>query len=195
MSERPFSPQDSLQLIQSMIDKTKSNIGENRVYFLFWGWLTFFNILGQFILKVVLRYEHHYLVYLDTIPAVIITIWYSFRHGRSSYRTYIGESMAHLWTGIAIGFFILSFIITRSPGGWINAWPYFILFYGLGTFVSGRLLQFRPLVIGGVFNWVLALTATFIPYDYQMLLAALAILTSYIIPGHMIKSSKHTAYA
>lgn len=79
-------------------------------------------------------------------------------------------------------------IISNSPGGWANGYPFFILFYGLGTFISGKLLQFTPLVIGGIFNWVLAIACVFVPFDYQLLLAAAAILTSYIIPGYLIKT-------
>lgn len=186
-----FSPQQSLALIQSMIDKTKGNISENRFYFLFWGWLVFGNILAQFLLKVVLHYERHYLVWVLTVPAVIVTIIYSARrHKRHAAKTYVGESMGYLWTGIGISFFVLSVIVSNSPGQWANGYPFFILFYGLGTFISGKLLQFRPLVVGGIFNWVLAIAAVFVPFDYQLLLAAAAILTSYIIPGHLIKSSK-----
>lgn len=184
-----FSPQQSLQLIQSMIDKTKVSISENRFYFLFWGWLVFLAILTQFLLKVVFLYEHHYLVWILTIPAVIITVIYSARrHKRHTVKTYIGESMGYLWTGIGISFFVLSLIISNSPGGWANGYPFFILFYGLGTFISGKLLQFTPLVIGGIFNWALAIACVFVPFDYQLLLAAAAILTSYIIPGYLIKT-------
>src|SRR5215208_528332 len=103
--EENFSPQQSLQLIQSMIEKAKNNISENRFYFLLWGWLTFAAIIGQFILKVVLQYKHHYIVWLCTIPAVIITIIHSVRLRHRSARTYIGESMNYLWTGIGISFF------------------------------------------------------------------------------------------
>lgn len=92
--EENFSPQQSLQLIQSMIDKTRVSISENRFYFLFWGWLVFLAILTQFLLKVVFHSEHHYLVWLLTIPAVIITVVYSARrHKKRTARTYIGESM------------------------------------------------------------------------------------------------------
>jgi hypothetical protein len=186
-----FSPQDSLQLIQSMIGKTKSNLQENKIYFLLWGWASFIAILSQFALKVVFRYERHYFVWLITIPVAIITIIYTAKRGtREQVKTYIGESMSYLWTGMGISFFILSFIITNSHGGWMNAWPLFILFYGLGTFVSGKLLQFTPLIIGGIFNWVLSLTSIFVQFDYQLLLAAAAILTSYIIPGHLLGTSK-----
>src|SRR5438270_3648615 len=155
--EDNFSPQQSLIVIQNMIAKTKANLKTNRFYFLFWGWLTLAALLTQFFMKVVLRNGHHFLVWLMVIPATIITIIYSYRNRRTrAVRTYIGDSMTYLWTGIGISFFVLSFIITNTGGGWLNAYPFFILFYGLGTFVSGRILQFKPFVIGGIFNWILA---------------------------------------
>jgi hypothetical protein len=188
--ENNFSPQQSLDLIQEMISKTKANLGENSIYFLLWGWVTFLAIIGQFFLKVVLGNEHHYLVWLLTIPTAIMTIIYSARrHNKYKVKTYIGESMSYLWTGIGISFFILSMIISNSSGGWANAWPFFILMYGLGTFVSGMILKFRPLVIGGVISWVLSLVSVFVAFDYQLLLAAAAILSSYIIPGHLLRSN------
>jgi hypothetical protein len=188
--EENFSPQQSLQLIESMIKKVRSDISENRFYFLFWGWLTFFAFLTQFFLKVVLQYRHHYLVWLVTIPALIITVLRANMSTKYRYTTYVGDSMKHLWMGIGISFFILSLIITKTKGGWLIAYPFFILFYGLGTFISGMFLKFKPLIIGGIFNWVLACICVFLPYDYQILTAATAILTSYIIPGHIIQPSR-----
>jgi len=185
-----FSPLQSLQLIQSMIAKTKADLSDNRFYFLLWGWVSFTAILTQFLLKVVLRYKHHYIVWLITIPAVVITIVYSLRrNNKRVVKTFVGESMTYVWTGIGISFFVLSFIITNAEGGWINARPFFILFYGLGTFISGRILKFSPLVIGGIFNWILAIVCIYIDFDYQLLVAAAAILTSYIIPGYLLRSN------
>jgi hypothetical protein len=190
--EEKFSPQDSLLLIQAMIDKTKVDLGENRIYFLFWGWLSFVAILGQFFLKVVVQYKHHYLVWLMMVPAVIITVIYSLRqHKKKQKKTYIGDSMSNLWTGVGVSFFVLSCIITMQKEGWNYSYPFFILLYGLGTFVSGKILQFRPLIIGGIFNWLLAIAASFVSFDYQLLFAAAALLTSYIIPGHLLPTSKN----
>src|SRR5438309_2726700 len=101
--------------------------------------------------------------------------------------------MGYLWTGMAASFFVLSFIITFiqiNDSGWMYCYPFFILLYGLGTFVSGKILQFTPLVVGGVINWALACAAVFFSFDYQLLFAAAAILTSYIIPGHLIHEKK-----
>lgn len=186
-----FSPQQSLLLIQSMIDKTRNNISENRFYFLFWGWLVFVSVLSQFLLKVVLEYKHHYFVWLLTIPAAIFIIFYSSRkHKRKPVKTYVGESMGHLWMGIGISFFVLSIIISNTAEKWLNAYPFFILFYGLGTFISGKILHFNPLIVGGIINWILAIACVFVSFDYQLLITAAAILISYIIPGYMIKSDK-----
>jgi len=186
--EDHFSPKDSLQLIQSMIEKTKEDISENRIYFLLWGWVTFIGILIQFLLKVVIGYKYHYLVWLITLIPTIYTINYS-RKQSHRVRTYIGESMGYLWMGIGISFSVLIFLISNTQQGWLIGYPFIILFYGLGTFISGKFLQFKPFVIGGIINWILAAGAILVSFDYQMLLAALAILTSYLIPGYLIKRS------
>lgn len=187
MQEENFSPQQSLQLIQSMITKAKANFSENRFYFLLWGWVAFSCIIGQFVLKVLVHYRHHYIVWAATLVAAVITMVHAFRQNRVMPRTYVGDSMSHLWTGMGISFFVLSIIITQSKGSWNYAYPFFIMMYGLGTFVSGRMLQFTPLVIGGIINWFLAIVCAFVQFDYQLLIAAAAILCSYIIPGHLIK--------
>lgn len=101
----------------------------------------------------------------------------------------MSDSMASLWMGVGISFFILSVIISNLKDGWTFAYPFFILLYGLGTFVSGRILKFRPLIIGGIVNWVLAVACVLVHYDYQLLIAAAAIFISYIVPGHLLSKN------
>jgi hypothetical protein len=190
--EDNFSPKDSLYLIQSMIDKAKEDMSDNRIYFLMWGWTTFIGILLQFILKVGISYKYHYMVWLITVIPMIFSIVYTRKKERKHrVRTYVGDSMSYLWMGIGISFFVLIFLISNTKQGWHIGYPFFILFYGLGTFVSGKILQFKPLVIGGILNWILAVGAILVPFDYQMLFAAVAILTSYIIPGYLLKRNKN----
>jgi hypothetical protein len=187
MAEEKFSPEQSLQLIQSMISKTKQNMSDNSIYFLIWGWLTFIAFIGQFILKHILEYEKHYIVWLVVIIGILFSIYQGKKDEKKvRAKTWVGENMSHLWAGMAISFFVLSMIITRM--GWeTEMYPFFIMLYGLGTFVSGNFLQFRPLIIGGIIAWVLAIGSTWVSYDYQMLFAAAAILFSYIIPAYMLR--------
>ena len=193
MKEDNFSPEQSLQLIQTMISKTRQNMFDNSIYFLVWGWITFVACTGQFVLKHYVKYEKHYLVWMITFAGIAFSLYQGNKKAKTiRARTYIDDNMGYLWIGMAASFLVLSLILTRLGWGF-SAFPFFIMLYGLGTFVSGRFLKFRPLVMGGIFAWLLAVAATFVAYDYQMLFAATAILVSYIIPAYMLQHrEKHT---
>jgi hypothetical protein len=188
MNEEKFSPEESLRVIQSMIDKTKDDLSANAPYFLVWGWITFIACTGQFVLKHIFQYEKHYQVWLLIIIGIVYSIVAGIRDDRKRrVKTYVSESMRYLWTGMGITYFVLSMIFTKL--GWsMSVFPFFIILYALGTFVSGSILKFRPLIIGGTIAWGLAILAVFLEYDYQMLVAAAAILISYIIPAYLFRT-------
>jgi hypothetical protein len=192
MQEEKFSPQDSLRLIQAMILRTKNDLSGNSKYFLLWGWLTFFACTAQFILKHFYQYEKHYQVWFILVIGIAGSIYFAIKDGkRSTARTYVGDSMSYLWMGMGITFFVLSMILTKL--GWNSTvFPFFIMLYALGTFVSGKILQFKPMAIGGIVAWLLAVGCVYASYDYQMLFAAGAILVSYIIPAYILRMRTHS---
>jgi hypothetical protein len=188
MQQENLSPEQSLQLIQSMISKTKQDISDNSIYFLVWGWLTFFACTGQFVLKHIYHYGKHYMVWAVIVIGIIFSIYQGKKEDKKiKVRTYVDESIKHLWSGMAITFFVLGMILTKLGWGTV-IFPFFIMLYGLGTFVSGSIIRFRPLIIGGIIAWALAISSTFVSYDYQMLFGAAAILVSYILPAYMLRS-------
>ena len=181
-----FSPEQSLRLITSMIDKTRKSISDKSYYFLIWGWGTFLACIAQFILKVYFNSPYHYQVWWVIVPCILLSVLAGKRdkHGQQV-KTYIGETMGLLWMSLSITFFVMSMIFSKF--GWQYCFPFFIMIYGLGTFISGRLLRFTPLVVGGIVCWVLAIISAWIDYDYQILATAMALLVSYIIPGHLLR--------
>ncbi len=189
MTAENFSPEESLELIRSMISKTRSNISYHRFYFLLWGWCCLAACVGQFVLKVYFNSNWHPIVWLINIPCFIITIYYSIRFKKKELvKTYVGESMGYLWAGVSISYIVLTILFFRI--GWNNCFPFYCLLYGLGAFVSGKILQFKPLTIGGYLSWILAIASVFFSFDYQVLFGAGALLFSYIIPGHLIGQIK-----
>ncbi len=187
MAEEKFSPEQSLQLIQSMITRTKEDISGNSIYFLVWGWITFIACAGQFILKHIYHYEKHYQVWWLILIGVVFSFYYGVKEARNrKVKTYIGESIKYLWLGMGICYFVLSMILSKIGWGTV-VFPFFIMLYGLGTFISGNIIQFRPLVVGGIIAWVLAIVSAYVEYDYQILFGAAAILSSYIIPAYMLR--------
>jgi len=54
------------------------------------------------------------------------------------------------------------------------------------TFISGVIIRFRPLIIGGITFWILALLAHF-SAAFAPLAVPVAMLTGYLIPGYMLR--------
>jgi hypothetical protein len=187
MANEHFSPEQSLQVIQSMISKTKQDMSDDGIYFLVWGWITFIACTGQFILKHIINYDQHYQVWWLVVVGIVFSIWYGIKEDKQRrVKTYIGEAMKYLWIGMGVSYFVLGMILSKIGWG-SSVFPFFIMLYGLGTFVSGSIIKFRPLIIGGIIAWVLAIGAAYMEYDYQMLFGAAAILISYIIPAYMLR--------
>ncbi len=194
--EPNFSAQESLALITSMINKTKDSVAVDSFYFLFWGWLVFAACTGQFILIEAGIAKSYYVWFSMPVGGVISAIYTIRQTKRTTPMTFVDEALSCLWISLGICFFVLIYINVVSKS-WQNAFTYYILLYAIGTLTSGQLLKFKPLVIGGIINFILAILCSHFTYQYQLLFGAGAILTSYIIPGHLLrnlyskKNSKH----
>ncbi|HTS43414.1 MAG TPA: hypothetical protein VMH01_03385 [Puia sp.] len=186
MQENEFSPEDSLQLIQSMIDKTKNSVADNSFYFLLWGWLVLAACIIQFVLKVIVQSPWHPLAWTLMIVGIIASALHGMNENKSrKVKTYIGELLDYLWLSIFLSFLLLGFIFARL--GWQNCYSFYMVMYAIGSFVTGRALKFSPLVWGAIGSWFLAIVSTFTSYDINILLSGLAIILSYIIPGYLLK--------
>jgi len=185
--DNDFSPQDSLQLIHSMISRTKNAVADNSFYFLFWGWLVFICCIVQYILKVVVHFPYHYAVWVLTPLGGIVSSVYSVKQNKKEkVKSFVDEALDILWIALAISFFVLMFV-NYFLQTWNNAFTYYILLYAIGTFITGQLLKFKMLWIGGLINFALVIVSATCNYNQQLLITALAIFISYIIPGHLLR--------
>ena len=186
-SEKEFSPHESISIIRSMIESTKHSISDSSHYFLLWGWAVMIGCLLQYYLMVVANYAHHYYAWFVTPLAMIIHFVFVYQDKKKEkVKTFVGEMNGHLWMIIGFSMWALSFVFSKI--GWQYCFPFYILLYGIGTYISGRLLEFKPLVYGGIACLVLVAVTPYLTYPIQMLMAAFAIFISYIIPGYMLRN-------
>lgn len=190
MPEERFSPEQSLQLIGAMINKAKGRFSENGHLYLLWGWAVLVCSITQFILINYVKWENHYLVWLSMWLVLIYqAIYLSRRKKKEKVRTYTDEIIAVVWITFVVLMFLFGFLFGSLLGGeyyrFIN--PGFLTLYGMPTVLSGTILRFRALIIGGVSCWLLAILSVFIPYDYQLLLLAVAVVCAWIIPGYLLR--------
>jgi hypothetical protein len=173
-----------------MIDKTRHSLGDRGYYFLLWGWTAFIGCVGQYIMKVLLHRDDHYLVWLITPVVAVVHIYLLIRdRKKEKVTTYIGQSMSYLWTAIGFSYMTLGFVFAKQ--GWQYCFPIYILLYAIGTYVSGMLIGFKPMVFGGAACFLLSAAAAYVNFDNSLLITGIALLVSYIIPGHLLQSHSY----
>ena len=78
--------------------------------------------------------------------------------------------------------------------GWVDSYILVILFYALGTTVSGLILQLKELVFGGFFSIVLVLGILLLQseVDFEAMLIAMAvsIVGTYLLPAYILRMKK-----
>jgi len=190
MNESSFTGADSLALIQSMINKAKNQFSENGTLYLVWGWTVLVCSLGHFFLQVVMKVEKPYMIWMLTWLVVIYMVYYMRKRGRlRKVKTYTDDILGYVWNAFTIMLLLSFFISFRFlPNGYRYVNILALLLYGMPTFLSGTILKFRPLIIGGICCWILALFAGFVDYEFHTLFLAAAVVVAWIIPGYVLKS-------
>lgn len=187
-----FSAEQSLQIIQSMIQKAKQDVANNSFYFLLWGWLIFTAALLNFGLMKFTRFDQPYLawnlVWIGAIASIIKGVKDS---KKITVKTFVGETMKAFGISQAILYFGLAFFFGKYDL-WAISFPLYILVYAVTCFFMGTLMQFSLLKWTGLLCLPIMVIAVYVSFDWQLLLMALAILISYIIPGHVLSAKEKT---
>ena len=182
-----LSAQQSLDIITSMIDQAKGNVQRNSFYFLLWGWVVVLANLGMFTLSI-LHYKHPYIVWVITIPAWLYTLYHSFKSSTDKTATsHFDRISAALWICYAICIFTLV-VFGYKINYQLNA--VILIVSAIPTFVSGVLLKFRPLMLGGVAFWIFGIVNFLVSNEIQPLIGAVAIFCGYLVPGYLLKNKK-----
>jgi hypothetical protein len=186
-NENEMSPAQSLAVINAMINTAKQRLADDGFYFILWGWLVFTASLWNYI-GILMQSELGGWGWMILLPmGGLVSLVYGWRQNKKEkVRTYIDTYLAYCWTAFAI--VLAATLIFMGMNGFRSTYFFLMLLYGMATMISGGLLNFKPLVIGSVFSFVFAVCAMFVQEKELLLCIAGALLCSYIVPGHLLKS-------
>lgn len=184
--EKELSNEERLKLISDMIRQAKKNFAHgNSFYFLLWGWVVSIANFGHYILDVFDLYEAPFIVWLITIPAAFASMWYGFGKSKTARAaSHFDKVYASLWMSILV--MIITCLIFMGKINF-NHNPIILLFTGLGAFISGVLMKYKPVVIGSIVLWIGACMGLLSPVSDQQLIAGIVVVLGYLIPGYMLK--------
>jgi uncharacterized membrane protein len=187
-NENPLLPKESLDLIADAISKTTDNFKENSFYFLIWGWLIAIASFSFFLLHNYTSFQYYFLPFPVLVTAGIIATLSRYVKTKSVSRTetYFGYFFSRLWLVLGLSFIFIVFITVSQK---LLPFSFTLIIAGIGTLVSGLAMNFKPLIIGGMLFFVAAIASVYTPDNYKPLLSGVAIVSGYLIPGYLLKSS------
>jgi len=187
MEEKELSPQESLDLINSMIGKARKRYTDNSFYFLLWGWLVISASVLHYYLAVEQLVEEPSMAWFIMFVGAAVSIIHGRRQDRMSKVTHFTDKLyAWLWMSLGIAMVI---VIVNAQFVNFQIIPLILMLAGVGTFVSGAMMQFKVLQFGAVCLWAMSIFAFQLDELNQLLANAGGIAIGYLLPGYIMKSN------
>lgn len=193
-----MTPEESLQIIQKTISNSRRNMREGSFYYILWGWMLILASLSNY---AVLRYyiikEAYASLWWKSLliwiiyVAIAMLIQYV-QNNRSLQRekvfSHLDRYIATLWltSGVIMALMVFfAFKVDSYPV------PFILGITALATFVSGMMVRYTPLIVGGIVFLIAAVIAIYIGGLEQLLVFAGAMILGYLIPGYMLRTIKN----
>jgi hypothetical protein len=208
MQEKQMSEQESLILIQQMINRAKNDFVDTGIGPILWGAVITFCSLVQ-AAQIHFDYSLPFDIWILALVAIIPQIYISLKEkNERKAKGWDDDIMSYIWLCFGIGIFVVNIInnvqahqlnpvinhyreLTGKPipGIWTYATCYLLFVYGFPTIITGAARKFHLMTFGGILCWVFAIVAAFTPTKIDFLLMAIAATFAWLIPGIQLEQT------
>lgn len=187
--DNTFTPEQSLKLIDDTIREAKRSFHKIHYYFLLWGVLFAVAGLISFLLMRA-GSAWHWVGWpaMGTLGGALAAVRGARDGRRQGVTTTMDRLHKWLWTAYTITLVLL--LVGTVPNR-VDPNPWILVLTGLPTFVTGAMMRFRPLMLGGVLFWLAGTLLFFTLQPFSSLVFSLAIALGYIVPGLMLKQEEN----
>ncbi len=211
--EKQMTEKESLELITQIIGRAKVSRHKTGVTAMMWGLVIAVCSLIR-LSEVHFKYQMPFDIYLLTLLALLPHLLLTLKEKKQQpTRLYEDAYLDYIWLGFGICILLLVFIVNKMFAAWIPGVQefreaagrapsfhigeyvssFFLLLYGLPTFISGAAGRFKPMLWGGLLCWGCCVAALFTGYKTDMLLVAVAALLAWFVPGLMMEKEYRMA--
>jgi hypothetical protein len=185
MDDQIKNAEESFQIIKKMIEDEKVRFNENGFVYLFWGWLAIFCAALEYTLMISGVHQSYYAWFGMLLGGIFMGFYFrKKKEGTSMPLT--GRVLSITWIFIGLNIFTFAFIFPVTAG---NLLLFFILaMIGVGTIVSGSLLRFSWLTVGGIICNILAFVSIVANPSMNSIIMIVAIIFADLIPGYMLRA-------
>jgi len=189
MEDRELSQQESLLLIEQMIQAAKKEQKDDGTSWIVWGWMLFLASILTIANVHFGWYNTFFFWNLFVVASLIIFLYqasrFLFLKRPQKVRTYTNDLFGRLNAGFFISLILI--IVGMNIGVPVTkGFPLLISLYAFWILIYGSALNFRPSIIGAYITWGFAIAAMFVKtFELVMVMHALGVLFGYNIPGHI----------
>lgn len=216
MEQRELTEQESLKLITEMIGKTQSHFHESGASTILWGTVISFCSLVSFA-QLQWNFSIGFDVWILTFAAVVPQVWIAMKESKSRMvKTYQESHIDTIWMVYIIS--IVAMLVYANVTYYTSPQllaeqnlelfskntltgetkPYKIfapsftsimmVLYAFPTLATGLITKYKPFLIGAGICYTCFAISLFTSSTYDMLLSAVATITSWLIPGLMLRN-------
>lgn len=187
--DNTLTPEQSLRLIDETIREAKRSFQKVHFYFLLWGVLFASAGIVSFVLMQKGSPLHWVIWPAMGIIGGIVAGMYGARQGRKQGATTTMDRV-HMWLWTANTITLILLLVGLVARG-VDPNPFILVLVGMPTFISGALMRFLPLMLGGILFWAIGVASFFVLQEYSSLVFSGAIVLGYIIPGLLLKNEEN----
>lgn len=213
MEDSNLSYQESLRIINDMIHKAKRSYHDTGIGAMLWGTIIAFCSLVK-LAEIRYGFKFPFDVYLLTLFALIPQIFITIKERRSrKAKAYNDRFISFVWLAFGLSIFLLSHTLNGMSANWSPVWKeyellaghkptfklseytaaFFLMLYGMPTFITGATYSFKPMLYGGIFCWVCCVITVYTSIQIDLLLTALSAIAAWLIPGLLMKKAYDNA--
>ena len=191
-----FDEFQSLQVIREMIEVSHKKMKNDGILFIVWGWIGFLTYMSEFLLNMITHTQRmsqfvKYAGFAMAIAGFVFTAVYIYRQ-RNKVTTYIGISLRYVWVSLLVCLVLINLIQFNVLHKIIFELqhPIFMVFIAFAIVVTGGILRYRLIIMGGIIFGLLAFLSSYLTMWHQLLAEALAWFIAFIIPGYALYSKR-----
>ncbi|MBQ7750626.1 MAG: hypothetical protein IJR77_05300 [Bacteroidales bacterium] len=184
--EENFDALEVLARTRGKVEMDQVPIGEN--IFLVWGWPTAVFFLLEFVLWLVFHQQWCLWLWVG-IPIVAVPLMVRLLkkdHERTHTRTHDAKVILDYWIFVGFACFVSGLVFGFSGQYDACFMPLVCLLVGIGSFITGEILRFKPKTICGLAGCVIGIGAFLFTgelWHWQLLAVALVAIIALIVPG------------
>lgn len=187
----------TLQVIKGMIQVSKNKLNLDGILFIVWGWIWFVNYFFLNYLTSVIVTTPQLMSFVRPLrvilplAGIVFSLYYIFKE-RKKVQTYIGISLRYVWFSLFIGLSLVNIILFQGLHEFRPELqhPIFMVFIAFAVTITGGILRYRLIIIGGIVFAALAYMASYFQLPQQLLIESIAWLIAFIIPGHILYAKR-----